>query len=147
MKVALAGTSAIRASAETTWSRLSDASFVASCAPGVESVRELGDGRSEALASFGAGPIRLRFRIEAAFVSESPGSSAQVTLRGRAPGTEFRAALHLDVRSAGAGSSVAWTGSADVHGVLASVGSRGVEAAARAAAEKFWLAFADKAAG
>ena len=162
MKVALNGVTDVQAPPDVTWARLSDAEFVASCAPGVESIRDLGEGRAESVASFGAGPVKVRFRIESAFVARDPGETspgvkmpdvktpdvktralaATVTMRGRAPGTEFRASLAIDVAAADGGARVAWTGSADVHGLLANVGSRLVESSGRAAADEFWRAFA-----
>ena len=91
MRLELSGEQSVTAPIETVWQRLMDPQFVASCAPGVETVEPVDDTHYLVIAGLGVGSIKLRFTLHVELLDLAPPTRARMAVRGDAPGSAARA--------------------------------------------------------
>ena len=145
MKLEFSGSPAIAAPRERVWERLMDPHFVAQSAPGVESVEAVDPTHFKVISGFGVGSIRVRFTMDVELFDIDPGKSAQMRVRGKAPGSAIDVVSNLRVDDAGSGGTqLNWSASSEVSGTVASVGARLMEGTARKLTEQFWTDFAER---
>ncbi len=146
MRLDFSGTPEIALPRDRVWTLLLDPDFVASAAPGVESVEKIDDTHFLVTAGFGVGAIKLRFKFDVELTHLDRPSSAIMNARGQAPGSnvhvETSVALH---ERAPDRTQLAWKADANVHGTVASVGARLLKGTARKLTEEFWQTFAERA--
>ena len=131
---------------KTVWERLLDADFVASCAPGVDKVERIDDTHYKLIAMLGVGSIQLKFAISLQLLNLVPPTSAQMIVRGNAPGSAMSAESSVKLTPDGPKStSLEWTVGADIRGTVASTGARLLQGTAKRLTEKFWTTFAKRA--
>lgn len=123
-----------------------DADFVASCAPGVESVEATDPTHFEVLARLGVGSVALRFTLHVELSDLHPPTHARMMVKGDAPGSATRANCGATLVSLAAHSTrLDWTLAADLHGTIASVGARLLGGTVGRIARAFWKTFATRA--
>jgi len=147
VRVELSGTQVINAPAETVWAHLLDHKFVAESAPGVESVEAIDAERFRVVAALGVGSIKLRFALQVELSDIEPPSRLRISVKGNAPGSAMRAEATASLVASGPNaSSLDWTIASDVHGTIAGVGARLLQATARKLTQTFWKKFAKRTA-
>lgn len=140
----LKGERLLAADRATAWAALNDTEMLKNCVPGCESITATGENQFEIAMTAAIGPVKSRFKgkmvladIDApnAYTMKFDASGGQA---GFARG-EARVTL-TDVSAQQ--TKLAYVAHAQVGGKLAQVGSRLVDAAAGATADKFFEAFA-----
>src|SRR5205823_8385273 len=84
MRLEFSGAPEIAAPAEQVWQRLLDHEFVASVAPGVESVEAADDRHFKVVSAFGVGSVKLKFQLDVELSELTPPKSLKLSARGRA---------------------------------------------------------------
>ncbi len=119
------GTEIISASREKVWAFVTDAESVASCTPGVKSVRILEPGkRFEVVGGVKLGTVGLNAKNVIEFTDLVELEEAKLKIRGRGPGTTIDAVAELRLRDEGSGTALDWKGTVQVRGTLAALASR-----------------------
>src|SRR6266480_2087635 len=81
------GTQTIEAPIEKVWAYLLDVNKVAACAPGFQSLEELGDEHWKAVVSAGVGAIKAKFMFDVTRPEMHEPEHMVVKGRGKAPGS------------------------------------------------------------
>src|SRR5437660_8430128 len=91
------GTQTISVPIDKVWTYLLDVTKVATCAPGFQSLEELGDEHWKAIISVGVGPVKAKFNLDVTRPEMEEPSRMVVKARGKAPGTavEMSGAMNL----------------------------------------------------
>ena len=156
----LNGTALVPAAREKVWQALTDPAFLAKCLPGAQSLTPDGPGRYKVSLKMGIAAFSGKFDGSVQLSDEHPPESFRMAVEGRgAPGflkgqgtmtlreenrhaanqgsarTAARIAVQTEVR---------YDGEAQVGGVIASVGSRMIEAAAKKIIQQFFDAVASQ---
>ena len=119
------GTEIISAPREKVWEFVTDAESVASCTPGVKSVRILEPGkRFEVVGGVKLGTVGLNAKNVIEFTDLVELEEARLKIRGRGPGTTIDAVAELRLRDEAAGTALDWKGTVQVRGTLAALASR-----------------------
>ena len=119
------GTEIISAPREKVWGFVTDAESVASCTPGVKSVRILEPGkRFEVVGGVKLGTVGLNAKNVIEFTDLVELEEARMKIRGRGPGTTIDAVAELRLRDAESGTALDWKGAVQVRGTLAALASR-----------------------
>lgn len=143
MRLDFAGAPEIAASPEQVWQRLLDHRFVASVAPGVESVEALDDRHFKVVAAFGVGAVKLKFRLDVELSALEPPHHLKMAARGEAPGSSVTVNTDLEIEPVPPNRSrLKWSAVSDVRGTVASVGARLLKGTAKKLTESFWEKFA-----
>jgi uncharacterized protein len=119
------GTQTIAVSIETVWAYLLDVHKVAACAPGFQSLEELGEEHWKAVVGVGIGAVKAKFTLDVTRPEMHEPEHMVVKGRGKAPGTavELFGDMHLTALEANQ-TSMDWKATVVVSGTLASVGAR-----------------------
>ena len=119
------GTEIISAPREKVWEFVTDAESVASCTPGVKSVRILEPGRRfEVVGGIKLGTVGLNAKNVIEFTDLVELEEARMKIRGRGPGTTIDAVAELRLRDEESGTELDWKGTVQVRGTLAALASR-----------------------
>ena len=119
------GTELVSASREQVWRFLTDARSVASCTPGVESIRILEPGkRFEVLGGVKLGTVGLRAKTVIEWTDLVELEQARMKMRGRGPGTMIDGTSEIVLREVEEGTALDWEGSVQVRGTLAALANR-----------------------
>jgi carbon monoxide dehydrogenase subunit G len=144
MRVELTGSFAVAAPVEQVWGRLMDPAFVASCAPGVESVEGIDDTHYRVKTLLGVGSVQLRFSMLLELADLVPPRSARMVVHGTATGSALKADSSVRLAVEDHHTRVDWTVGSDVRGTIASTGARLLKGTARKLTEQFWKTFAHR---
>jgi carbon monoxide dehydrogenase subunit G len=119
------GTQTIAVSIETVWVYLLDVHKVAACAPGFQSLEELGEEHWKAVVSVGVGPVKAKFTLDVTRPEMHEPEHMVVKGRGKAPGSavELFGDMHLTSLDANE-TRMDWKATVVVSGTIASVGAR-----------------------
>lgn len=145
MRLDFSGSPEIAAPPEVVWSRLLDHEFVASVAPGVESVQAIDDRHFKVVSGFGVGAVKVKFQLDVELSDVRPPTSLKMTARGQAPGSGVDVSTTLEIEPLPADRSrLKWSASSEVRGTVASVGARLLKGTAQKLTEGFWDKFAKR---
>ena len=143
MRLEFSGAPEIAAPPDVVWKRLLDHEFVASVAPGVESVTRIDDHHFKVVSGFGVGAVKVKFQLDVELSEVKPPKSLKMTAHGRAPGSGVEVSTTLEVEPVVPDRSrLKWSASSEVRGTVASVGARLLKGTARKLTETFWDMFA-----
>ena len=119
------GTQSIDASIEKVWTYLLDVNKVAACAPGFQSLEELGEEHWKAVVSVGVGAVKAKFTMDVTRPDMHEPEHMVVKGRGKAPGSavELSGDMHLTALD-GNQTQMEWTAMVNISGTIASVGAR-----------------------
>jgi carbon monoxide dehydrogenase subunit G len=146
MKLEFAGSPVITATRQKVWTRLTDPSFVAESAPGVESVEALDPTHFKVISGVGVGSVKVRFRLEVELFDIIEGQRLKMRARGMAPGSAVDVVSGLELQDVGPGlTRLTWSAISELSGTVASIGARLLEWTARKFTEEFWTDFARRA--
>lgn len=139
----LRGERLLAADRATAWAALNDTEIIRSCVPGCESITASGENQFEIAMTAAVGPVKSRFKGKMAL--EDIDAPKAYTMKFEASGgpTGF---VRGDARITLAEESprqtrLVYVANAHIGGKLAQVGSRLIDAAAGATADKFFEAF------
>lgn len=120
------GTVNINASREKVFQFLTDADFVAQCAPGVkEMIVIVPNEKYQAVATVGFGSVMAEFRTDVDFLEMIPHDRAKVKAHGNAPGSAVDAVSEMLLSDGENGTTdLKWTADIAVVGNIASVAAR-----------------------
>ena len=154
----LQGTAKVPAAREKVWQSLTDPAFLAKCLPGAQALTPDGPGRYKVSLKMGIAAFSGKFEGAVQLSDEHPPESFHMAVEGRgAPGflkaqgiitlrdakRDTRHAHGAPAQTAGQ-TEVHYDGEAQVGGVIASVGSRMIEAAAKKIIQQFFDAVASQ---
>lgn len=119
------GTQTIDASIEKVWTFLLDVNKVAACAPGFQSLEELGDEHWKAVVSVGVGAVKAKFTMDVTRPDMHEPEHMVVKGRGKAPGSavELSGDMHLTALEDNQ-TQMEWKAMVIISGTIASVGAR-----------------------
>ncbi|GAC1358223.1 MAG: carbon monoxide dehydrogenase subunit G [Ktedonobacteraceae bacterium] len=119
------GTQTISVPIEKVWAYLLDVNKVAACAPGFQSLEELGPEHWKALISVGVGPVKAKFTLDVTRPEMHEPEIMIVKARGKAPGSavELEGKMNLSTED-GTETRMDWNANVTVSGTLASIGGR-----------------------
>jgi carbon monoxide dehydrogenase subunit G len=119
------GSQTIAAPIETVWDYLLDVNKVAACAPGFQSLEELGDEHWKAVVAVGVGAVKAKFTLDVTRPEKQEPELMVVKARGKAPGSavDMSGDMHLTAVDASQ-TQMDWKATVNVSGTIASVGAR-----------------------
>ncbi len=119
------GTQTIAAPIEKVWAYLLDVNKVAACAPGFQSLEELGEEHWKAVVGVGIGAVKAKFTLDVTRPEMQEPEHMVVKGRGKAPGSavDLFGDMHLSAVDA-AQTEMEWKATVVVSGTMASVGAR-----------------------
>ena len=145
MRLEFSGSPEIAATPEQIWARLLDPNFVASVAPGVESVESVDERHYRVVSEVGVGSVRMRFQLDVELSEVVPPKSLKLSARGRAPGSNIEVNFALEIEHvAPSPPRLKWGATSEVRGTVASVGARLLKGTAKKLTESFWERFAER---
>ncbi len=120
------GTVNINAPREQVFSQLTNADFVAQCAPGVkEMVEVVPNEKYQAVAVVGFGAVSTEFRTDVEFLELVPNDRAKIKAHGNAPGSAVDVMSEMAFADGANGTTdLKWTADIAVVGSIASLASR-----------------------
>jgi carbon monoxide dehydrogenase subunit G len=122
----LSGSTHINAPRERAFAYLTDASFVAECAPGVQKLEVIEPGKKfKVLAGIGFGAVKATFDTNVEFVEKRADNYAKIKAAGKAPGSNVDATAELILSDAPeGGTTLNWEADVSIAGAIASVALR-----------------------
>jgi carbon monoxide dehydrogenase subunit G len=139
------GTQTIAVPIAEVWAFLSDVNKVALCAPGFQSLEELGPEHWKAIVSIGVGPVKAKFQLDVTRPEMREPELMVVKARGKAPGSavELQGDMHLSAVSENE-TQMDWHANVMIGGTLASVGARLMNSTAEKLTEQFFACLKSK---
>ena len=119
------GSQTISVPVEKVWAYLLDVNKVATCAPGFQSLEELGPEHWKAIVAVGVGPVKAKFTLDVTRPEKREPELMVVKARGKAPGNAVELEGKMNLSSEGdAQTRMDWEANVTISGTLASVGGR-----------------------
>lgn len=139
----LKGERLLAADRATAWAALNDTEMLKNCVPGCESITATGENQFEIAMTAAIGPVKSRFkgRMALADIDAPNAYTMKFDASGGAAGFARGEARVTLTEIAPQQTKLVYVANAQVGGKLAQVGSRLVDAAAGATADKFFEAF------
>ena len=132
------GTAEIAQPREAVFDRLMDPNFLSRCIPGCESLEEIEPGRYKTLIKSGVGAVRGSFKGTATLSDVVRPESYTLSVEGKSTVGHVRSVARLRLEEMGSGTRVHYEGEAKISGLLARVGGRLLEPAAKKVAGEFF---------
>ena len=133
------GTQTVAAPIEKVWVFLLDVNNIAACAPGFQSLEELGEEHWKAIISVGIGPVKAKFIMDITRPEMREPERMFVKGRGKAPGSAVELAGSIDLDAVDTSeTTMDWKATVVVSGTLASVGARLMQGAAEKLTGQFF---------
>ena len=137
----LEGTATIAAPRDVVWQHLMDPQSLARALPGCERLESNPDGSFSAELKVGIGAVRGNYHGRVEILDPQPPESYRLRVEGKGAGGFVKGEGTLSLSDDAGGTRLHYSGEAQVGGVIASVGQRLLEAAARQIVGKFFEAF------
>lgn len=134
----LAGTLTLPATPEEVWSLLTDASRLAPLLPGCERLEPDGPDRYKAAVKFGIAAISGKYAGILEFAEKKPPHSLVLKMDGKGLPGFVKGEGRIELAPKGSDTELTYSGEAQVGGVIASVGQRMLDAAARKIVQQFF---------
>ena len=133
------GTQTIAVPIEQVWAYLLDVNKVAACAPGFQSLEEVGTEHWKAVISIGIGPVKAKFNLDVTRPEMHEPDKMVVKGRGKAPGSAVELAGTMNLSPVDAQQTkMDWSANVVVSGTLASVGARLMSSTSEKLTEQFF---------
>jgi carbon monoxide dehydrogenase subunit G len=128
----------------TAWALLNDSEVLKSCVPGCESMTASGEHSYDVVMNAAVGPVKARFKGKLSLTSIEAPSRYRLLFDGQSGQAGFaRGEAKIELQEVyPRQTKLIYFATAQVGGKLAQIGSRLVDAAAGAIADKFFAAFA-----
>jgi len=139
------GSTVIRAPRQAAWDFLTDFESVASCGPGVDSLRVVDPLHAVVEARVGLGIISARFTVDLELTEVAAPDRAVIRAHGDAPGTQVEGTGTMRLSGAAEGpTTLAWEAEVEILGALAGIGARMIEGTAGRMVEDVFDCFRTK---
>jgi carbon monoxide dehydrogenase subunit G len=128
----------------TAWRLLNDPETLKQCLPGCESMTATADGSYDVAMTAAIGPVKARFKGKMSLADVEPPTRYRLVFEGQSAQAGFargQASVELETVSPQE-TRLRYAATAQIGGKLAQIGSRLVDAAAAATADRFFEAFA-----
>lgn len=135
-----AGTANLPAPPEEVWSLLTDASRLSRLLPGCERLEADGPDRYKAAVKFGIAAISGKYAGTLEFAHKKPPHSLVIKMDGKGLPGFVKGEGRIDLVPRGGETELSYSGEAQVGGLIASVGQRMLDAAARKIVQQFFEA-------
>jgi hypothetical protein len=132
------GTLQISAARDRVFAALIDPQILQYCIPGCESLEKSGDNTYVATMKAGVGSVKGTFKGNVRLEDIHPPSHYRMIVDGKGGPGFVKGTGEFDLSESDAQTSIVYTGDMQVGGVIASVGQRMIEAAAKMLAAKFF---------
>ncbi len=133
------GTQTIDVPIQTVWTYLMDVRKVAACAPGFQSLEDVGEEHWKAVISIGIGPVKAKFNLDVTRPDKHEPDHMVVKGRGKAPGSAVELSGTMKLASVSPNeTSMDWNANVVVSGTLASVGARLMSSTSEKLTEQFF---------
>lgn len=139
----LKGERLLAADRATAWMALNDTEMLKNCVPGCESITATGENQFEIVMTAAVGPVKARFKGKMALADIDPGNAYTMKFEASGGPTGFvRGEARVTLADEPLRQTkLSYVANAHIGGKLAQVGSRLIDAAAGATADKFFEAF------
>jgi uncharacterized protein len=119
------GSQTITAPIGKVWAFLVDVNNVAACAPGFQSMEELGEEHWKAIVAVGLGAVKAKFTMDVIRPEQQEPEHMLIKARGKAPGSavDMTGDMHLESVD-DQHTRMDWKATAVVSGTIAAVGAR-----------------------
>ncbi|HLI08858.1 MAG TPA: carbon monoxide dehydrogenase subunit G [Ktedonobacteraceae bacterium] len=139
------GTQTINAPLEKVWNFLLNVNNVAACAPGFQSMEELGEEHWKAVISVGIGAVKAKFTMDVTRPEKEAPKYMVIKARGKAPGSAVDMTGDMNLTALDADQTrMDWSAQVVVSGTLASVGARLMQGTAEKLTGQFFDCLKDK---
>lgn len=119
------GSQTIGVPIDKVWAYLADVNNVAACAPGFQSMEDLGDEHWKAVVSAGVGAVKAKFTLDVTRTEMREPELMVVKARGKAPGSAVDMSGEMHLAPEGESQTrMDWKANVVVSGTIASVGAR-----------------------
>ena len=133
------GNQTIAASVDKVWTFLLDVNQVASCAPGFQSLEELGEAHWKAVVGVGVGSVKAKFTMDVTRPEMQEPERMVVKGRGKAPGSAVELSGDIQLTADGNEQTrMDWEAKVVVSGTIASVGARLLQGVAEKLTDQFF---------
>jgi carbon monoxide dehydrogenase subunit G len=140
----LAGQYILPALPAKVWALLTDPDRLAKLLPGCERLDPDGPDRFKAAVKFGIAAISGKYAGTIEFAEKNPPKSMRMKLSGKGIPGFVDGVGHIELAEKGGQTELRYTGEAQVGGMIASVGQRMIEGAARKIVDQFFAAAAEE---
>ena len=134
----LAGTASLPAPPSEVWSLLTDPARLSRLLPGCERLEPDGPDRFKAAVKFGIAAISGKYAGTVEFAEKKPPHSLVLKMDGKGLPGFVKGEGRIELTAKGSDTELAYTGEAQVGGLIASVGQRMLDAAARKIVQQFF---------
>ncbi len=139
------GTQTIGVPIEKVWTFLVDVRQVAACAPGFQSIEDVGEEHWKAVISVGVGPVKAKFNLDVTRPEMHEPDRMVVKGRGKAPGSAVELAGTMKLATVNENeTNMDWDANVVVSGTLASIGGRLMSSTAEKLTEQFFSCLKSK---
>jgi hypothetical protein len=142
----LTGTAEIAGRPEAVFDRLLDPAVLARCIPGCERLERVGEGVYELDVKAGVGAVKGSFRGRVTLSDVQRFHGYRMDLEGKSPVGLVKGGASVRLAASESGTRIHYDGEGTVSGLLASVGARLIDAAARQVAQQFFEKLASEVA-
>ena len=140
----LAGQYLLPAPPAKVWALLTDPNRLAKLLPGCERLDPDGPDRFRAAVKFGIAAISGKYAGTIEFAEKKPPNSMRMKLSGKGIPGFVDGVGHIELAGKGGQTELRYTGEAQVGGMIASVGQRMIEGAARKIVDQFFAAASEE---
>ncbi len=135
----LTGDYTLSAPPEQVWSQMLNPAVLQACLPGCESLEEIGEDEYDAIMSIGIGMIKGRYGGHVKISDKNEPNNFRMLVEGKGPQGQISGEGLIELSPDGNGGTyLKWTGDANVRGILARIGSRVIQPAAKTIVNKFF---------
>ncbi len=139
------GTQTIGVPIDKVWTFLVDVRQVAACAPGFQSLEDVGEEHWKAVISVGLGPVKAKFNLDVTRPEMHEPDRMVVKGRGKAPGSAVELSGTMKLATVNENeTSMDWNANVVVSGTLASIGGRLMNSTAEKLTEQFFTCLKSK---
>lgn len=138
----LQGSASLPASRQQVWELLTDPERLAKCLPGAERLEPDGPDRYKVAMKFGIASFSGKFQGSVELAEKHPPESLRMRVEGRGAPGFLKGEGVISLREKAGATEVNYNGEARVGGVIASVGQRMIEVAAKKIVRQFFDAAA-----
>src|SRR5437868_9552544 len=132
------GTYQIHVPRERIFAALTDPQILQRCIPGCQSLDKIADNTYVATMKAGVGPVKGIFKGNVRLEDMQPRSHYRMIVDGKGGPGFVKGTGDFDLRDVDGGTAIAYQGDLQVGGVIAGVGQRMIEAAAKMLASQFF---------
>ena len=137
----LQGTHTVAASVEQTFEKLNDPAILQRCILGCEKMEKTGEDQYAARLQVGLAAMKGNFAGKVRVTEKHPPHDYTLQIEGSGPLGFLKGTAKIALRESNGKTAVSYTAEAHVGGVIAAVGSRVVEVAAKGFAAEFFARF------